>query len=468
MLYDNGLLLEAFARENGRTGDPGAARVVRQTASWIAAEMTAPAGAFWSAIDAETGGQEGEYYVWTRDQLEAALGEEDAEYLAPIFGFSGEPFFEQDAYVLHLPRPIEVRATERRMTVDELLAEIGPLRDRLLASRSQRQRPATDDKILADWNGTAIAGLAVAGDLLGAAEMVTSAERAARFVCEEMRSPDGTLLHSWRAGSGSVPAFLSDYVFLVRGLLRLYEVDGEREWLDRAVELEGEQRRRLGSPRGGYFNAADCADLLSRSKELLDGAVPAANGVAALNLLDLDRATGGAGYREEAERTLRAFASIVSTHPDGGRTLAIAFSRFAGGESRSAPEPADRVSVSEGSSESAAAIGDLELEVEDQADESGFRGFLIRFVVRDGWHLSADGKFPALSAPGAGLDQVSWPPATELSPAENGEALSGFEGEVVVRGRIRFDAPRPHLTLRFVACGGGRCLPPAELEIRFR
>ncbi|KAB2962664.1 MAG: thioredoxin domain-containing protein, partial [Thermoanaerobaculia bacterium] len=124
MLYDNGLLLEAFAGEHARTGSGEARRVALETAAFLARELTSPEGAFWSAIDAETDGREGAYYVWSRAELEAVLGEEDAAFLAPILGFSGEPFFEGDRYVLHLPRPLDVAARERHTGVEELAAEV--------------------------------------------------------------------------------------------------------------------------------------------------------------------------------------------------------------------------------------------------------------------------------------------------------------------------------------------------------
>jgi uncharacterized protein len=132
MLYDNGLLLEAYAREHARSGSPEARRVALETAGFLAREMTSPEGGLWSAIDAETDGREGAFYVWTRAELGRALGEEDATFLAPILGFGDEPFFEGDAYVLHLPRPLDVAARERRIGRAELLAEIDPLRAQLL------------------------------------------------------------------------------------------------------------------------------------------------------------------------------------------------------------------------------------------------------------------------------------------------------------------------------------------------
>ncbi len=286
---------------------------MRETAGFLAREMTLPdqegqpgtGGAFWSAIDAETGGREGAYYVWTRDELDLGLGAEGATFLAPIFGFHAEPFFEENRYVLHLPRALDVQAKERRLTREELLAEIAPLRAKLLEVRSRRRRPATDDKILADWNGTAIAGLAVAGTALAEPALRRAGAAGGRLRARAPAEPDGTLLHSWRRGAGRIEAGLTDYAYFVRGLLRLHEATGEPRWLDEAVRLTDEQERRLGSPRGGFFNSADAPDLLVRGKEVFDGAMPGANGVAAHNLLDLAAATGENRFLALAERTLR-------------------------------------------------------------------------------------------------------------------------------------------------------------------
>ncbi len=337
MLYDNGSLLELYALEHERTGAPEPARIARETAAFLERELALPGdggGAFWSAIDAETGGREGAFYVWTAAELRAVLGEEDYPFLAPIYGFDGPPFFEDEAYVLHLPAALAEQAARRKTSREELLAEIEPLRRRLFEARSARPRPATDDKVLADWNGMAIRGLAVAGRALGEPALVALAERAADWIWEAMRPGGRTLLHAVRAVSGGagvtghVPAFLSDYAFLVRALLGLHEVSGEARFLERAVALTDEQQERLAHPDGGFYNAAERPDLLFRSQEIFDGATPAANGVAALNFLELARRTGEGRFAEHAERLLGAYAPVVDQAPEAARMLALATARY--------------------------------------------------------------------------------------------------------------------------------------------
>ncbi len=327
MLYDNGLLLELYARQHGRTGEDEPARIARETGEFLAREMSAPEGGFWSAVDAETHGHEGAYYVWDLEELEAVLGAEDAGFLATLYGFDRAPFFEDSSYVLHLPQDLEEQARRRRMTRADLLEQIAPLKARLLAARGERERPATDDKVLADWNGMAISGLAAAGRILGEGWMVERAARAADFVWDHLR-PGGVLHHSWRAGQAKHPAFLTDYVFYVRGLLALHEATAEPRWLERSRALTNEQIERLADPRGGFCVAGEQPDVLFRSREVFDGALPSANAVAVLNFVELARRTGDERWRRLAEATLRAFGALVEQQPDAARMLALAARRF--------------------------------------------------------------------------------------------------------------------------------------------
>ena len=472
MLYDNGLLLELYAREHRRTGDPEMARVARQTAAFLEREMNAPEGGFWSAIDAETGGHEGAYYVWTLEQLEAVLGAEDAGFLATLFGYDRAPFFEGSHYVLHLPATFGEQAQRRRLGRDQLLEQIEPLRARLLAARDRRERPPTDDKVLTDWNGMAISGLAITGLVLEEPAMVERAERGAQFVWRHLRSADGLLLHSWRAGQAKIPAYLSDYVFYVRGLLALHRATGEASWLARAAELSDQQIERLGDPRGGFFGAGEQPDVLFRSREVFDGALPSANAIAALNLLELSRRTGEDRWRSTAEGVLKAFAGIIEQQPEGARMLTLATRSFhqqgghqqgghqQGGEAAaaSARQPD---SPPDGLRQQARGVVSLRLSAGEAVD--GWLPVRLAVTIADGWHLYAPGAEEGgliaieLSARGGELRSVAYP------PGEESDGIPIYSGVIELEAQIK-PSDGAVLVLRFQPCDASRCLPPVELE----
>ncbi|MGH9379080.1 MAG: thioredoxin domain-containing protein [Thermoanaerobaculia bacterium] len=331
MLYDQGLLLEVYGRWAAAARDRQARDICLETAAFLGRELTAPEGALWSALDAETEGAEGAFYAWSRDELHAALGDEDFGFAAPLLGFDGPPFFEGDRYVLHLPARLEQLADRRRLEPQALRSQLESLRRRLFELRARRPRPALDDKVLADWNGAAIRGLAVAGKALEAPELIDQAARAAGFALGNLRPDGGPLQHVWQEEATAVDALLPDYVFLVGGLLALAEGTGDTSWLDAARELRDEQEARLAHPEGGYVTAAPRDDLLATSREVFDGALPSGNGQAALNDLELHRLTGEARWRDAAAGTLRAFASIVERAPEAARTLSLAAKRYAAG-----------------------------------------------------------------------------------------------------------------------------------------
>jgi uncharacterized protein YyaL (SSP411 family) len=496
MLYDNGFLLELYAREHARTGDPQAARICRETAAFLEREMTAPEGGLWSAIDAETDGEEGAFYVWSRAELDAALGTEDAAFAAPLWGFDGPPFFEGNRYVLHLPRRWEEAAAQRRLDPVALLREAGPLRSRLLAARAGRPRPATDDKVLADWNGIAIAGLAVAGRLLGEPRIVAQAERAAELVLGEMRPGGGPLLHVWRRGRARIPAYLGDYAFLVRGLLALHEATAEPRWLERAAELAAEQEERLGDPAGGCFVAGASPDLLLRSKDPFDGATPAPNAVAILNLIELAARRPPSGTERErwrglAERALRAFASLTEQHPEAVRMLAVAARRFHGGAPAAAAAAHAREAGAGGiamlEQEAERLLGTrLEVAPPPAGDPAGWRPFRLRLDVAAGWHLQANPAGESFlvatavaAAPGSAVElrHVVYPPGAPLRVAFAERTLDVYQGQVELAGELRQPAAgssappagdgAPGLTLTCQLCDDRRCLPPTARRLTF-
>ena len=435
--------------------------------------MTSPEGAFWSAIDAETHGHEGAFYVWSREELLAALGEEDFAFLAPLLGFDGPAFFEGSHYVLHLPERLDEVARRRRMPEGELLGELDAGRRKLFAARAGRERPATDDKILTDWNGTVITGLAVAGKLLGEPAFVARAARAADFILGTLRPEGGPLLHTWRGGQGKIAAYLADYAFLARGLLALHDATGEPRWLDAAREITREQLRRLRDPQGGFFTAGESPDVLFRSKDVFDGAMPAGNAVAILNLLELARRTGDLGWRGEARAALSAFAQIVQSHPDAVRMLAVAVRVYH--EMGAGPEEANaeygEARVAHERDASAAGVSKLEHEAERLvrphleigSETDGWCPFRLTLDIAPGWHLQANPASEPYLVPtqvlaeGGEVRNVRYPQGERFSSRYSQQPIAVYTTRAEIAGEV---AATGRLALTYQLCDEARCMPP--------
>jgi hypothetical protein len=316
MLYDNALLAEMLAVAWKATGDPDLERTARGTLDFLLERMTLPEGAFKSAIDAETDGEEGAYSTWTDAELHKVLGPDGFAALAPLFGFDAPPNLPGGRRTLYLTQPfgnIPGRSA----------ANVRPWLDKLRAARRTRKLPRIDDKALTDWNGMTIAALAHAGKLLNEPRFTKAAERAADFVLTQIKAKDGTLLHTWRQGQAKIPAFLDDYAWLIRGLLALHETTGDARWLREAERLAEEMERRLRDPQGGYHLSAATANLLFQPKTVADSAVPSGNAVAILDLLALSERTGKDVYRQRAEQALRAFAPELANVPEAMPSLAL-------------------------------------------------------------------------------------------------------------------------------------------------
>jgi len=486
MLYDNGQLLEVYARWYARTRDPQAARIVRETAEFLAREMTSAEGAFFSAIDAETEAREGAFYVWTRREIEAAIGKQQAYFLAPILGFDDEAFFRdphhsdaEATYVLHLPETISAQAARLGISEESLLSRIAPLREKLLEHRARRRRPLTDDKILTDWNGMAIAGLAVAGDALGEPELIARAARAADFVLGHLLPDRGPLHHSWRGGRAKIPAYLSDYAFFVRGLLALHEATGNGRWLRAASLLTEEQIERLGDPEGGFFVAAAKPDLLFRSKDIGDGAIPSANAVAVLNLLALAERTGEPRWRDQGAAALRAFGGPLESSPGRFLTLALAARRYratAQGDRDGTTRVPPAVKFSELEETALALVlAETRLGTAESTNGTPWRPLEVRLEIADGWHVNAN---PAsnefliptrLEVRGGDLRGLRYPPGRKRALGFSQDEIAVYDGKVTIHGELRpAESGEATLRLTYQACDEERCLPPVHRELAVR
>ena len=298
MLYDNALLARAYLHGWQVTGEPLFEQVCRETLDWALREMRADEGGFYSALDADSEGVEGKFYVWTLDEVREALGD-DAEAAITALGMSEQGNFEG--------QNIPVRA-------GDLPAE---LRARLYDVRATRVWPGLDDKRLASWNALMISALADAGAVLGEERYLGAARACAEFVLGTMRDERGRLLRTYKDGRAHLNAYLEDHAFLVEGLLTLYESTFEPRWFAAARELANQMIERFADEeRGGFFEtSSDHEQLVARRKDLEDNPIPAGNSSAAYGLLRLAALSGEHEYERRAEGVLRLLHEIAPRHP---------------------------------------------------------------------------------------------------------------------------------------------------------
>jgi uncharacterized protein YyaL (SSP411 family) len=329
MLYDNAQLADVYVAAFKATHNQQYRTVAEDIFSFVLRDLCDSHGGFFSALDAETNGVEGQYYVWTRDEVKQALTPDEVRLCAQYFGMDREPNFEK-AYVLEVIRPVAKLAEEFQLKPGVIDERLETIRSKLLAVRGKRQPVLRDDKVLTSWNGLMIRALAHAARDLNRPEYLRAAEKAATFILSKMRDDKGRLLRTYRAQVAKVPAYLDDYAFLIEGLLALHETSQDEKWLNAAVRLADQQRELFwdNQQQGFYFVATDHEELLARTKTMHDSVLPSGNSVAARNLIRLAALTSKPAYLKDAEQTLLACAPILKESPRGAVNLALAISEF--------------------------------------------------------------------------------------------------------------------------------------------
>ena len=321
MLYDNALLTTAYLEAYQATGREDFARVARELLRYVERDMTSPEGAFYSATDADSLGpsgdrEEGWFFTWASAEVEQALdNEEQARVVAAYYDVTADGNFE-GRNIFHTPRPLAEVAQALGLPVDRMGSLLEQAREILYAVRATRPAPLRDEKILTAWNGLMISALAHASLVLEDEAYAARAERAADFVLTYLRR-DGRLLRSYADGRARQTAYLDDYVFLIAGLLDLYEATSDLRWLEEALALDRVlQARYEDQVSGGFFRTSDDQEtLLAREKPSYDGAEPSGNSVQLLNLVRMHEFTTDDGYRQRGERALRALEHILTTAP---------------------------------------------------------------------------------------------------------------------------------------------------------
>jgi uncharacterized protein YyaL (SSP411 family) len=509
MLYDNAQLASVYAQAAHAFNEPLYRRTARRTIEYVLAEMTLPrdadaresggeepSAAFFSAQDAEVNHREGQNYLWTSEQFHAALNAEDAAFAARVYAVDAGPNFRDPHHphdppsnVLRWADSPSVLAATMNLSEHQLLSRIEKINEQLYAARAKRDQPLTDDKIITSWNGLMIGAMARAGSLLDRPDFTAAAERVAEFILRRMRSPDGSLIRTFRAGSVAGAAapdttggFLEDYACMTHACIELHRAGGDSagRWLDEAVKLAAEADGRFGDPATGAFfdTLADQQDLFVRARSTYDGAIPSGTSVLINALIDLFEITGSRAHFDRALRALRSLSSFLAESPVGAAGSSRALLRVLVLEPAAVqaafaadPIPGTRPSDDFSPVEVLAAVERVVLAPDNPIPVT------LRFRIADGFHINA-------------ADPGDSPDAADLIPLRvhivNGTGVEVFadypEGMPFgADGRLRVLAGEFELTIAlerkgewtgtpligvtYQACTEDACLAPRTVEL---
>jgi uncharacterized protein YyaL (SSP411 family) len=323
MLYDQALGILAYTETALVTGEPRYKKVALECLEFVNEDLTSSEGGFYSAIDADSEGKEGKYYLWTRDEVDRVLDPEDAELVKRIYRVqSGGNFMDPvtgertGENILYLSVPLREHAKSMGISLSGLEDRLRAARKKLLSERRGRVPPLRDDKILTDWNGLMIAAASRAGAAFEDHTALQAAEHAAGFLQDNLVGGNGKLLHRFRDGEAGIEGKAPDYAFYTLGLIELFQATGDLGYLETALTTEEYFHAHFWDDSGGYFMTPDTeSGLIARPKEFHGGAIPSYNGIACHNLIRLSLITGDREYEKRARELLRQAGGLLNTSP---------------------------------------------------------------------------------------------------------------------------------------------------------
>ncbi len=329
MLYDNALLSRTYFEAYQATQKERYRRVGEEILNYILHEMKSPEGGFYSTQDADSGGEEGKFYVWTRDEIKDVLGKDKGTPFCAYYGVTPQGNFEGETSVLSIVSTLEKVSQLYGMPITDLEKVLEGARQKLYAAREKRVKPSRDEKILTSWNGLMISSFVDGFKVTGNEKYLNGAMEAARFILHEMRK-DGNLMRVYNKGKCQVKGYSEDYAFFIQALIDLYEATFETGWLKEADDLNQKMIHQFWDERNGgfFFSGKENESLIARSKNHYDNVIPSANSVAVFNLIRLGYLIGEESLKKKAEQTLRLFYNFLDQHPSGFTQMLSGLSFF--------------------------------------------------------------------------------------------------------------------------------------------
>ncbi|MCG7997490.1 MAG: DUF255 domain-containing protein [Candidatus Thiodiazotropha taylori] len=468
MLYNQAHLSRIYLGAWRITGREDFRRIATQTLDYVLREMTSPDGGFYSATDADSEGEEGLFFTWTEDELNAALDKQQANLVTTLYGVTPSGNFE-GRNILHLPQTLAEFADEKQRSLSDLLTQLKQINQILLETRNKRIPPLRDDKIVTSWNGMMITAFAQAADLLDNTSYRDAALKAAEFLWQQNRYKPGYLWRVHLNGQSSIAATQEDYAYLSESFLYLYDLTGEPLWLERAKELAGAMTGRfLDRQQGGFFmnEAESTITGMGRPKdEGADNAIPSGSSVAIHSLQRLWQRSGDLDFRKQTDGLISRFAPALEATPISYGYLLSAVADHRHGEL---------------GSRAYAAQGGIRIHADtSQAAEQTLLNLKIQ--IPDGWHINSNqpsGKdliatrmSLAEQSNGWQMGPVTYPKGKQQKLAFQQQPLSVYGGDISLQTLLKqVDGDHPGSTtlpveLQLQACNDQVCLPPETVTL---
>ncbi len=483
MLYDNAMLSRAYAEASIVYKNPEYERVARDVCDWVLREMTSPDGGFYSALDADSDGEEGKFYIWGKHEIEQLLGK-DADLFGTIFNVSDDGNYREEGTgkrtghsILFLSKPIAELAKDVKLDEAALREKIESWRKTLMAVRIKRIWPLLDDKVLTAWNGLMIASLARTSVALNEPRYRDAALKAAEFQLKNQRTAEGRWLATHRKGQSKLPAYLDDHAFLAMAFLELHAATKDDRWKNEAIKIVDLMDKHFADPKGGgyFFTADDHEKLLARTKDPVDKAIPSGNGWAAQALVRLWILTSDENYHAKARSLTGEFQGMMERIPHASESMLLAAAQLHDEELKRGivqkVEIKNEPDATRGPVKAALTISSKTLKRGASIDVS------VKYTVEKGFHLQPH-KVPdqflkpttfLLSSRAVGeLKDLDFPEPIEIEMPEVGK-MKVYDNEIIGKAKLNISKEAPlgkvalKIEARFQACDDKECQNPVEV-----